>query len=561
MTSMAAYANYDITGVFFSGGVAWNWSTLFRILKVSIFALTFPAVLVILINFLPASRRTYWAFAALTLLLTISNFAIVLYADYFSKILNFGKLSDAENLHSVASQITGQLIKPHNIFLLLCGLAGVALLIRQLRRRAEVAIGRRLLAFCCAALLAYLALIGLQLWRFGSPVNLLISHGGMTTLSHFGFAATYTSMLVRDTTPPDPSAVVAYPDTVNGHVPRMPDAPKLTHPNIFMVQVESLDRQVIDLCIDNKQVMPFLHDLKSQCVFCDTCFAHHNGGGSSDAELATLLSILPIVAHNGNATALYPRIDALSQVLKRNNYFISAFHPNIGSYYHRNTMYSIIGADRFFDADWFTGLARGWHANDQLFFEQSFKLLKQHARPPFLAYFITIQSHGPFQNYDKQAKNCLDFSNDGSDRIRRDYLSSMHEVDGALSRFFQLIKEQYPEGNNLVFIYGDHTSGVIDKPLKGTEHIPLLIVHPSLRPEVISEPVSLIDLAPTIAHLLSIEPGKTWLGDSVFTVGPRQVALIDLTRITRSLGNLVIDSTCDSLIPFRRYSRYLQGVN
>lgn len=559
LAATVAYAHYDINEVFFTGNVIREWWTVFRMLKIAIFAFAFPAMLVLLINSRPASRRYYWVVAGLTVVFTFCIFVIILYIDYFSKILNFDKLSDAGNLSSVASQIAIQLIKPHNVILLACGLVAVALLIRQVRRRTEAAIRRGLIIFCYSSVIAYFSLVGLQVWRFGSPLKTLVNYGGVTTASHYGFIVAYASMIVLDATTPDTATVVAYPGTINKDVPRRSNIPQLKRPNIFMVQVESLDHHVIDLCVGNEQVMPFLHNLKSQCVFCDNCYAHHNGGGSSDAEFATLLSILPIVAHNGNTTALYHNIDALTHILKRNNYFISAFHSNKGHFYHRTEMYSKIGADRFFDADWFTAPAHGWHAQDLAFFEQSFQLLRKHARQPFLAYFITIQSHGPFRNHDDQTTELLHLSEDKFNRVTRDYLASMREVDSALARFFQLLREQYPEGNNLVLIYGDHTSDVIDKSKNGTEEIPLFIVHPSLRSEVINEPVSLIDIAPTVTHLLRIESGKTWQGDTVFTVGPRQAALIDLTRITRINNDVITVKTCDSLLPFRRYSRYLQG--
>jgi len=77
-----------------------------------------------------------------------------------------------------------------------------------------------------------------------------------------------------------------------------------------------------------------------------------------------------------------------------------------------------------------------------------------------------------------------------------------------------------------------HPSGVLNRIEGKKEPITLLIHHPSLPPRCVDQPVSRLDIAPTIAELLGIERGANWLGDSLLATGPRRVALPDGATLT-----------------------------
>ena len=88
------------------------------------------------------------------------------------------------------------------------------------------------------------------------------------------------------------------------------------------------------------------------------------------------------------------------------------------------------------------------------------------------------------------------------------------------------------------------------------EGIPLVIHHPDLPPAVIRQPVSPLDVAPTLCHLLGFETGRTWIGDTVFTAGNRTVLLPNLTRITVRNGTRQVEPGAGPPL-YRQYSMSL----
>ena len=175
--------------------------------------------------------------------------------------------------------------------------------------------------------------------------------------------------------------------------------------NIVTIQVESLMEQVIGLRDrSGREITPFLNELRKNSLYFSNFYAQHGGGHSSDAELALFVSLLPMDTHPGISTAKkkYVRKNSLVSILKKNGYDTAVFHANFGHYFNRRKNYSKIGIDHFYESLDYHGKAVGFYTSqDADFFLQSIpkmKLLKK----PFFAHFVTLQSHGPFKNYDKR---------------------------------------------------------------------------------------------------------------------------------------------------------------
>ncbi len=287
-----------------------------------------------------------------------------------------------------------------------------------------------------------------------------------------------------------------------------------SRPHLIMIQVESLDRDVIDYKVNGVEIMPFLRGLRDKSIYFKNFYAQHGGGGSSDAELATFLSLIPQEGVPGisHAKSDYIKKENLIKILQDRGYQTVAAHANFGTFFNRKNNYQKIGLTNFWDAKDYKGNASGWKSKDKAFFVQTIKKIRDLPQEmnsttpsPLFTYLITMQSHGPFKNFYPKSWEKFDFSNTNLETLQKKYLVTMSEVDDALRTFFQEIQSTYLAENTIFFIFGDHESGMeINQNCSG-ECIPLIMYSQNLIKPYISETLgSHLDLAPTVLSLLDV---------------------------------------------------------
>jgi lipoteichoic acid synthase len=157
---------------------------------------------------------------------------------------------------------------------------------------------------------------------------------------------------------------------------------------------------------------------------------------------------------------------------------------------------------------------------------------------PFLAYLITVQSHDPFRNYHPETAALFHFENTTYNALERDYISVIHEVDEAIGTFFYILDQAGLMDQTVIFLFADHKSRVFNDPSL-VESIPLLIFHKNLPPAINHMIGSHIDIAPTIAHLLKIQEGKNWLGNSLFALNQKETIIRNLNITYQNSGNRI----------------------
>lgn len=287
--------------------------------------------------------------------------------------------------------------------------------------------------------------------------------------------------------------------------------------NIIIIQVESLDKNIIDYRHKGVEVTPFLNKLKEQSLFFENFYAQHVNG-SFDAEFSCLTSIYPLNKNYGFKVNDLTQFTSLVNILNEKNYSTLAFHGNDKKFFHRHKAFPELGFDTFYSKEDFSfdeTVMHGRHdtfgINDYDFFLQSFNYLAA-AESPIFSFFITVTSHTPFDFYP--VDHAQDKFQDVQDPLVRDYFRSISFVDESIRMFFNKLNELNLFEDTLIVIYSDHQSGVegngytshrafrLQRPVKAPESIPLFIIHPDIEPEIITKEGTTTDLAPTILGLL-----------------------------------------------------------
>ncbi|MDP2055555.1 MAG: LTA synthase family protein [Acidobacteriota bacterium] len=339
--------------------------------------------------------------------------------------------------------------------------------------------------------------------------------------------------------------------------------------NLVVIQVESLQAQMVDLRINRREVMPNLRKLRSTSVSFSRLFDQTGEGRTSDAEWMGLTSILP--ASHGAAAFIDEdnHLVGLPTVLGGRGYqslSAVAFAP---TFWNRRVMHPKFGFSRsLFSADFSPGEVIGWGLNDRDFLLQMVPQMT-FTPAPFAAWLITQSLHYPFETFPRRLKQ-LDVA-PWNDTPFGNYVHGMHYFDRALGEFLASLNRAGLLANTVVAVTGDHSAGFpwsrdlahvlgfSNEMLQWhlSERVPLIISVPGAPPASVDMPAGQIDIAPTLLALLGVDPaglpylGRNMLGNPVVEpVVRRNGGWVDANHLFTMKGNRV-GTHCYSLETFK----------
>jgi len=274
-------------------------------------------------------------------------------------------------------------------------------------------------------------------------------------------------------------------------------------PNYVIIQVESMDANIVKQQYKGSYVMPYLSSLRENSVYYPYTLSYHKGGGTSDTEFSIINSVEPLDSFPAIKLTSYTYPNSVVSKLSKLSYSTMAFHGNVGTFYNRDIAFSKMGFKKFYDINSMGYIDEGWGAPDDKVFSFAYDKMANSSEP-FLSYIITMTSHGPFAS----ARNY--YNNDRYDGIEdelvKNYFNSMNYVDDSIKDFVSKIQAEF--ANTYIFIYGDHTPNIHAKNfyqaslLKGDkyfEFVPLFIITPDNKKHVEDSVVaSFLDISPTI---------------------------------------------------------------
>jgi phosphoglycerol transferase MdoB-like AlkP superfamily enzyme len=285
--------------------------------------------------------------------------------------------------------------------------------------------------------------------------------------------------------------------------------PNAAKPNFVIIQVESMDSNIMETMHNGEYIMPYLHSLSQSNVYYPYTLSYHLAGGTSDSEFSIINDVPPLSDFPAIKILDYSYPNSIIKKLSKASYSTIAFHGNDGSYFSRNYAFPKMGFQEFADIYRMGLNPVVWGAPDGDVFSYIQTRLKTE-RKPFLAYAITMSSHGPFisaEAYYKTAKY-----NDEKNEIGRKYFTSMSYVDQALRKYVEYIRNTYK--NTYILIWGDHTPAINFDGYKQAsfvegnnyfEFVPIIILTPDKKMYTENKiSASFLDIALTIANASNI---------------------------------------------------------
>lgn len=306
--------------------------------------------------------------------------------------------------------------------------------------------------------------------------------------------------------------------------------------HVIIVQLESLQHFLLDLEVRGHEVMPFLDTLKQSSLNWDLIFDVSFLGRTSDAEFATLTSLLPDTRRPASYYSLSDNLVSLPKELKRYGYATTSLHGFKRSFWNRAYTHPAYGIEALHFEERFRDLPKiGLGVSDKDLFRYSTDLLESSQDQQQFLFIISLSSHHPYIYVDDKYLDPYDHLrlSDGYGLLAP-YLASASYTDEALSFFWRLLEDRKLLQDSLLVIYGDHDRGglgakkpipeVGDRMNRLTEdRIPLVISIPgqeSLLQQYAQDYVGVVgglhDLAPTILHLLGETIPKGMMGTHLF---------------------------------------------
>jgi arylsulfatase A-like enzyme len=315
--------------------------------------------------------------------------------------------------------------------------------------------------------------------------------------------------------------------------------------NVILITVDALRKDMLGIYNEKSNLSPFLDSLKdSSAIFCNA----FSSGPYTQSSFQGILASEYYLEY-GKEKKLNPKKILVSQVLKENGIYTAGFHSNAYlSYYFGYKK----GWDTFYDSmeeevtDMYP-FTRGGDINNKV---EEFLKNYSFGKPLFLwVHYMDV--HEPYiaeNNYLSKIDPDLKISKDEMFSLFRDvlhkrdisdgkkvdilkkiYMAKVIETDSYIKNLFSIFSKYNLLNNSTFIMASDHGDEFSEHG--GLSHdgkmynelvtVPLLFYKSSYEGKI-KEPVSLIDIPPTICDIFGIEASPTFKGSSLLPLGERK---------------------------------------
>ncbi len=325
---------------------------------------------------------------------------------------------------------------------------------------------------------------------------------------------------------------------------------KVEKPNVILYLIDALRADSLGAYGYQRKVSPFMDKIAQQGVLFLNCYSSSSWTRPSVPSLLTSL-YPPAHGVSDYIFHLPDSVETLAETLRSNGYLTAMMtdNPHVGS-----TANMQQGFDFLLEQPAISGLFRirekdVWlaHNSSALLNEKVFPWLEHHQQMPFFLFIHNMDVHAPYippppfdkifdSNYEgningtfdkekgfKQAKTPEDINH-----VKALYDSEIRNVDEYLRRMMIKVKNLQIDKRTFLIITADHGEEFLDH--HGWNHgrtlfnellkIPLILYYSDNLPgsKRIGDPVSIVDIMPTILDVLNIECNSYAEGESLLHI-------------------------------------------
>lgn len=221
--------------------------------------------------------------------------------------------------------------------------------------------------------------------------------------------------------------------------------------HVVVLQLESLDWNILNFSLEGKLVTPFLNELAASSHLFKVAAYHDQG--SADMDYAVLSGGIPSKRMMSYSIPSLTFSASLPRFMSDHGFHTISLHGATGNFFNRRACFEQMGWDEIHFREELYRVAMEssyWGIRDKEIFRVSSEKLQQASQPEF-HFLITLDAHGPFNLIKDEEKSVFPKSRDW----QQNYFNSMAALDNNLRDYVNALPAE-----TLVVMYGDHTSGV-----------------------------------------------------------------------------------------------------
>lgn len=309
--------------------------------------------------------------------------------------------------------------------------------------------------------------------------------------------------------------------------------------NLIFVTAEAYSHLAVD-----PDVTPTLHRMVHEGFHLTDVYTPIWGVSTSDGEYVATTGLIPksgvwSMYHSGTNAMPF----AMGHQLRRLGYDTYAFHNHTHDYYRRDVSHPNLGYDyRGVGAG--LEVARTWPPSDLEMIDVTTPEVL--ASEPFHAYYMTVSGHLEY-NFGGNfiaAKNREFVADLPYTQAGRAYLATQIELDRAMELLLERLEEAGVADRTLIVLSSDHYPYGLTREqiedLEGDEvdgvelyRNSIIMYAPGMEPETVEEPVSSLDILPTLSNLMGLDfDSRLLMGRDIFSDADPLVIFSDRSFLT-----------------------------
>jgi glucan phosphoethanolaminetransferase (alkaline phosphatase superfamily) len=297
--------------------------------------------------------------------------------------------------------------------------------------------------------------------------------------------------------------------------------------NVLLIVMESTGAQYLSLYGAPYDTTPNLVAESKQAVVFDHFYS--NATYTFRSFIPLVAAVYPGMPWRYRADMKQPMHEGLAGVLAERGYrtaFLAAANPAWGG---MDWDARCVGIQQVIGPLQLGGpAASSWGTEDGVLVDGIIKWIDQDRSRPFFAIAWTDQTHDPYTlSKDTQPISFIDPSQHPHGESLNRYLNALHQADRHIERLLQALRDRGLADDTLVVITSDHGEAFGEHEVMGHAtgiynqvlHVPMMIWNPRMFSECqrVEKVGAHVDINPTIAHILGIEPPAQWQGASLFS--------------------------------------------
>ncbi|WP_323732540.1 LTA synthase family protein [Candidatus Bandiella euplotis] len=303
--------------------------------------------------------------------------------------------------------------------------------------------------------------------------------------------------------------------------------------NVALIVVESLSAEFMGYFGNREGITPFLDSLVAKSLFFNNFYA--TGTRTVRGLEAISLSIPPLPGNSILRRPSNENLFSLGYVFEKEGYDNKFIYGGFGyfdnmNYFFANNNFKTIDRTDFAQEE--ITFSNVWGVSDEDLFNKFIKEAdKSHkAKQPFLSLVMTTSNHRPYTYLDGK----IDIL-PGTGRA-----GAVKYTDYAIKQLMERSKQKPWFDNTIFIIVADHCAGSAGKVHIPVDryHIPLFIYAPKIiKPKIIDDLASQIDIAPTLLGLLDVEYKSKFFGKDILKFKANRAFISTYQKLGLYSGN------------------------